>query len=72
MDPAVVEVPQFGPLDLGIPLSVRIAKRVDALLRARSLLLPAGTTDHGVVVARLVDILDVGRLQKRIDAREVR
>ena len=48
VDPAVVEVPQLGPLVLRIPLVEAIAERVDALLGARLLLVAARAAERGV------------------------
>src|SRR5688572_13158350 len=48
IDPRVVEVPQLGPLIFGIPLTELVTEREEALLRARLLLVAAGTADGGI------------------------
>src|SRR5690606_40814195 len=50
----VVEVPELRALVLGILLAVAIAERVDALLRAGALLVPACATECRVVAALAV------------------
>src|SRR5690606_16897053 len=62
----VVEVPELRALVLGIPLAVAIAERVDALLRAGALLVPACATECRVVAA-----LAEG-LQQRLGLHDVR
>jgi hypothetical protein len=48
LDPAVVEVPQLGPLVLGIPLAEVVAEGQDALLGPRALLVAAGAAERSV------------------------
>lgn len=45
---AVVQVPQFRALLLGLPLSECIAQREDSLLGAGAFLVASGTAEHGV------------------------
>src|SRR5690606_36876241 len=46
--PAVVEVPQLGPLPARLPLAERVAQAENALLGASSFLVPAAATEDGV------------------------
>jgi hypothetical protein len=45
LDVAVVDVPQLGPLGLGVPLPEVVAEREDALLGAGALLVAAGAAE---------------------------
>ena len=51
VDLAVVEVPQLRPLVLRVPLVEAVAERVDALLRARLLLVAPGPAERGIEAA---------------------
>jgi len=62
-DARVVEVPQFGTLILRVPLSARVAKREDALLCARPLLVAPRAAERGVVAAFAQCIEECVRLQ---------
>jgi hypothetical protein len=48
MDAGVIQVPQFGPLRLRVPLAELVPERKDALLGARLFLVAAGAADAGV------------------------
>src|SRR6185369_17896276 len=52
-DPAVQQMPQLRPLVLRIPLSLGVAQREDAFLRARPLLVAAGSAERRIEVAGL-------------------
>ena len=45
---ALVQLPQLGPLALGVPLSERVPERKDALLGTRLVLVAARTAEGGV------------------------
>ena len=51
--PAVVEVPQLGPLVLGVPLAEVVAEREHPLLGAGLLLVPPGAAEEGVEPVQL-------------------
>jgi hypothetical protein len=62
--PAVVEVPQLGPLLLGVPLAEGVAEAEEALLRAGLLLVAARPAEDGVVPPLLDGAQQRGRLQR--------
>ena len=61
--PAVVEVPQLGPLVLRVPLAELVAEREEALLGARLLLVAAGAAHHRVEPVLLDRVEQRGGLQ---------
>src|SRR5439155_10931724 len=64
VDPAVVEVPQLGPLVARIPLAAAVAKGEDALFGARFLLVAASAAERGVESALLERLQERLRLQR--------
>ena len=52
MDASVKQVPQFGPLIPGIPLSTAVPERENPFLGAGAFFIPPGATDGGVEPAR--------------------
>ena len=48
LDFGVVEVPEFGPLVLGVPAVELVAKRKDPLLGPAFLFVPAGAAEGGI------------------------
>ena len=65
---AVQQVPELGPLPLGIPLALGVAQREDALLRPRFLFVAARAAEGRVEVAGLQAVEQRRRLEQRAAA----
>ncbi|CAM5405533.1 hypothetical protein TPAU25S_02600 [Tsukamurella paurometabola] len=66
--PPVVQVPQFGPLLLRIPLAESVAQREDPLLGAGPLLVTAAAAEHRIEAVLGDRIQQRHRLQRIADA----
>ncbi len=64
IEAAVVQVPEFGPLVLGVPLAEGVAEAVDALLGARFLFVAPRAAEGRVEVARAESVEQGARLQQ--------
>ena len=63
LDEAVVEVPQLGPLGLGVPLAEVVAEREDALLGPGALLVAAGAAERRLEAVLLDRVEQRDRLE---------
>src|SRR4029450_1316922 len=61
--PPVVQVPELGPLVLGVPLAEVVAEAEDPLLGPSLLLVAPGATEHGVEAVRLDGLQQHHRLE---------
>src|SRR5207249_3570342 len=64
LDAAVIEIPQFRPLVLGIPLAVAVAERIDAFLGTGFFLIAPGAAEGCVEPALAEGVQQGGGLQK--------
>ena len=64
VDAAVEEVPQLGPLVLGVPLAEAVAEGIDALLGARFFLVAARAAESRVEAACAERVQQGARLQQ--------